>query len=193
MKFLKLTRPDQAAALTTLLHDAYLADEKLQIHFGAAKVTEAQVAQHILTTPTFALIADNGALMATTSVRLPWSENPGPFKLPHLGWVATNPAYQHHGYAKTMISTVIEQVIQETLNAPAASLGTAVEHPWLQKAYESLGFVHVQTVSKFPDHQTAYLLRIFNQAQTRKIEDPVLQEALEKWARTKFEVTKNEL
>jgi RimJ/RimL family protein N-acetyltransferase len=180
MRFLKLDDAKRAAKLTELLHTAYESDEKLQIHFGAAKVTIDQVAQHILTTPTFVLENDDQTIIATTSVRLPWSSNPGPFKIPHLGWVATNPDYQHRGYAKTIISTVIDQFIQQTLKAPAVSLGTAAEHPWLQEAYQSLGFIHVDTVRKFPDHQTAYLVNIFNQEQTFGINDAYLQSVIQK-------------
>lgn len=180
MKFLKLTDPKRATALTELLHTAYASDEKLKIHFGAAKIDVTQVAQHILTTPTFVLEDDDQSLIATTSVRLPWSDNPGPFKIPHLGWVATSPRYQHHGYAKTVISTVIDQFIKAELNAPAVSLGTALEHPWLMQAYESLGFVHVETVRKFADHQTAYLVNLFNQTRAAQIDDPHFQAVIQK-------------
>lgn len=181
MEFTRLSgATGQAAQLTALLHAAYAADEALQIHFGAAKVRAEVVAQHIINTPTFVLTDEQQNLIATVSVRLPWGNDPGPFKLPHLGWIATNPEYQHHGYAKQIITLVIEQYIKETLNAPAVSLGTALEHPWLRQAYQSLGFIHVATVRKFPDHQTAYLVKILNKEQALKLNDSYFQTVLAK-------------
>ncbi len=154
----RLTDKRQAIELVDLLHRAYAADVRLGIHFGAATITESDVVMHIQTTPTFVLRQEN-RIVATVSVRLPWSSNPGPYALPHLGWVATHPQFQHHGYAKQLIATVINDFIIKILAAPAVSLGTAVEHPWLQRTYQSLGFEPVATVRKFADHQTIYLVK----------------------------------
>lgn len=177
MTIKRLENTDDATQLTNLLHQAYAADEQLGIHFGAARIEEQEVAQHIETQPTF-VIEENDDFVATVSVRLPWADNPGPFVLPHLGWVATNPKYQHQGQAKHLINWVIENYVQKDLRSPAVSLGTALEHPWLSKAYEKLGFQKVDVVRKFSDHQTLYLVKTLDDKQVAKVHDDYLQSVL---------------
>lgn len=169
---------DRASELTDLLHQAYSSDEKLGIHFGAAHVSEEDVEQHILHNPTFVAI-ENGEIAATVSFRLPWADNPGPFVVPHLGWVATNPNYQHQGHAKRLIEWVIKNYVQFEIDSPAVSLGTALEHPWLSHAYEKLGFKKVDVVRKFEDHQTLYLLKILDHEQFKLVNDEHLHSLLE--------------
>lgn len=154
---------EDAKKLQELLHQAYQGDEKLGIHFGATTVSYQGVIEHLKSTPTFA-VKDGQQIIATVSVRLPWSNNPGPYALPHLGWVATNPAYQRQGKAKELIDWVIQEYVAKDLKAAAVSLGTALEHPWLRKAYQKLGFDEVETVRKFPDHQTVYLVKVLDEA-----------------------------
>jgi GNAT superfamily N-acetyltransferase len=178
MAIKRLTNTDDAPQLTALLHQAYAADVALGIHFGAATIEQVEVEHHIETTPTF-VIEENGDIVATVSVRLPWADNPGPFALPHLGWVATNPKYQHQGRAKHLINWVIEHYVQNELQAPAVSLGTALEHPWLGTAYEKLGFQRVDVVRKFPDHQTLYLVKTLDEGQVARVQDEYLQSVLE--------------
>lgn len=158
MKIKRLVDGQHVSDIVALLHQAYAADEQLGIHFSAASITEAAVASHIQTTPTFVLTVDQ-QIAATVSVRLPWSDNPGPYHLPHLGWIATAPQFQHRGYAKRLIATVIHDYVIRELAAPAVSLGTAVEHPWLQQTYQTLGFKPIETIRKFTDHQTIYLVK----------------------------------
>lgn len=180
MKLLRLTDTKRANELTELLHYSYASDEALKIHFAAATITAGQVAAHISDTPTFVLETDDQEMIATASVRLPWSQNPGPFHLPHLGWVATNPKYGHQGYARQIITEVLLNFVKPELAAPGVSLGTAVEHPWLESFYQSLGFVNVDTVRLFPDHQTAYLIKSLNDKRLKAVQDPYLQDVLEK-------------
>lgn len=178
MQFKELINFTEATQLTTLLHRAYATDVGLGIHFAAASVTEKEVREHIANTPTFILQEEDGTIVATTSVRLPWSDNPGPFGLPHLGWVATDPNYQHQGLAKEIITQVIDHFVKSELHAPAVSLGTAAEHPWLQDFYHSLGFQTIDIVQKFKDHQTAYLINIFDERRTLQIDDVYLKQLL---------------
>lgn len=158
MKFEQIVSDNYVPQLVSLLHAAYQADEKLGIHFHAARVNAADVRKHLQSTPTFALLSSDGEqVLATVSVRLPWSANPGPGRFPHLGWVATNPAYQGHGLAKQLITAVIQQFVVDKLRAPAVTLGTAKEHPWLIQAYQNLGFEITGEAQLFPDHKTVYL------------------------------------
>jgi RimJ/RimL family protein N-acetyltransferase len=177
MDFSRVTDFKDIQQLTNLLHRAYQADEKLQIHFKAANITNEQVRQHIQTTPTFA-IKSNDRIAATASVRLPWSTNPGPFDLPHLGWIATDPEFQHQGLAKKIIQFVIDDFVIQQLSAPAISLGTAVEHPWLQTAYRSIGFKQVDTVRMFSDHQTVFMIKVLNDQAIKTVNDTYLQSVI---------------
>ncbi|KRL05337.1 GNAT family N-acetyltransferase [Liquorilactobacillus oeni] len=158
---LEKIRAVNAAELTTLLHQAYQSDEILGIHFTAAAVEEEKVIAHLKTTPVFGYWI-GGRLVTTISVRLPWSANPGPFQLPHLGWIATSPAFTRRGYAKKIIEEVISKYIQQELHASAVTLGTASEHPWLQQAYQTLGFQPFERVRKYADHETVYLLKVLD-------------------------------
>lgn len=178
MRFTRINDIKYAYDLTQLLHHAYQADELLNIHFKAASIRVDQVVDHLLTTPTFALLDSEDNILATVSVRLPWSSDPGPFALPHIGWVAVDPEHQHQGLAKEVIENVIQQFIQPKLQAPAVSLGTALEHPWLRVAYQNLGFQPVDTIRKFPDHQTVYMVKVFDSKNTFKINDSYLQSVI---------------
>jgi len=167
-----------AAQLTTILHRAYEADVKLGIHFAAAAVTEKKVREHIASTPTFVLQKADGTIVATTSVRLPWSDNPGPFALPHLGWVATNPDYQQKGYAKQIINWVITNYVKPELQTPAVTIGTAADHPWLLSFYQSLGFKTIDIIQKPDGLRAAYLISIFDNHRTKLINDTCLRSVL---------------
>lgn len=166
--FERLTDTGKAEELTQLLHKAYVSNVDLGIHFAASTVTVEEVKHHIETVPTFVIIID-GEIAATTSVRLPWSADPGPYGLPHLGWVSTNPRYQQQGLAKKIINWVIEHYLKDELITPAVSLGTAVEHPWLTQSYEKLGFASTEIVRKYQDHQTRYLVKVLNNQQFDEI------------------------
>lgn len=154
----RLIRRDEAKELLYLLHDAYQADTVLGIHFKAATVSLAEVLQHIDEIPTF-ITAIDGEIVATVSVRLPWSNEPGPYVMPHLGWVATKREHAHQGYASQLIDWVEKNYLRNSLRAPQVSLGTALEHPWLSRFYQKKGFKQVEVVRKFSDHQTVYLVK----------------------------------
>ena len=136
--------------LTELFHTAYSNNEKLGIHF---KVT-------------------------TASLRLPWSKNPSPFALPHLGWVATHPDYQGRSLARMLIEEVIDEFVIKKLRAPAITLGTALEHPWLIKAYEKLGFVYLSEKQLFSDHKTIYMIKILDKKALLNVNDKELQDLI---------------
>lgn len=178
MQFKKIENTDVAEQLTPLLHRAYAADVKLGIHFAASSVTVEDVRKHIESTPTFVLEDDDGTIIATTLVRLPWSDNPGPFGLPHLGWVATNPDYQQQGFSKEIINWVVTNYVQSTLHTPAVTIGTAADHPWLLSFYQSLGFKVIDMTQKPNGPRAAYLISIFDEHRTSLIDDAYLKKAL---------------
>ncbi|WP_281165778.1 GNAT family N-acetyltransferase [Liquorilactobacillus sicerae] len=179
MNFEKLTVKD-SWQLTQLLHDAYQADEDLGIHFKAADIGESIVKKHLVSTPTFGYKGNEDRLISTVSVRLPWSINPGPYSLPHIGWVATDSKHKHQGLARKIILDVINKFIKEELMAPGVTLGTAVEHPWLKDFYISLGFTPFEEIRKYQDHKTVYLIKLFDEDDLRKISDEKLRTILQK-------------
>lgn len=93
---------------------------------------------------------------------MPWVKKPGPYGVPHLGWVSTRPEEKHKGYARKLFFLLEEQVLKEELRTPAVTLGTAAEHPWLVKMYESWGFETVETKT-LPgnSHQTVYMKKSY--------------------------------
>ena len=170
--------PDNSfGELTSLYHKAYTENEKLGIHFKAGTISAFEVSQAVQASPTFIKTVNN-QIASTVSVRLPWSENPGPFSLPHLGWIATDPAMQGHGYAKNLIMEVIEGYILNDLKAPAVTLGTALEHPWLIETYKKMGFQYLDEKQLFSDHKTVYLIKIFNWDDLLKVKNEYLQTLL---------------
>ena len=67
-----------------------------------------------------------------------------------------------HGYARKLFFLLEEQILKEELRTPAVTLGTAAEHPWLVKMYESWGFETVETKT-LPgnSHQTVYMKKSY--------------------------------
>lgn len=147
--------------LKNLLQGAYQSDEDLGIHFKAAQIPIETLKRESETLTTFVTIKDQ-KIIATVSVRFPWSINPSRYNFPHLCWVATNPNYAHQGYATKLIKWVEQKFLTNQLHAEIVSLGTAVEHPWLVNFYEKLGYHAVETQQKFKDHLTVYLIKVFN-------------------------------
>ncbi|MBO1148361.1 GNAT family N-acetyltransferase [Streptococcus thermophilus] len=163
--------------LTELFHTAYSNNEKLGIHFKAATISSEEVEDHWLGQPMFTEKAD-GKIVTTASLRLPWSKNPSPFALPHLGWVATHPDYQGRSLARMLIEEVIDEFVIKKLRAPAITLGTALEHPWLIKAYEKLGFVYLSEKQLFSDHKTVYMIKILDKKALLNVNDKELQDLI---------------
>lgn len=178
MQVKKIENIEMVTQLTALLHQAYEADIKLGIHFAASSVTETDVLKHILSTPTFVLQDESGVIVATTSVRLPWSDNPGPFGLPHLGWVATNPNYQKQGFAKQIIDWVINNYVKPELQTPAVTIGTAFDHPWLSSFYQSIGFETIDIVQKPNGPKAIFFISIFDEQRTQSMNNTYLNRVL---------------
>lgn len=157
----RLIKKNEIKELQLLLHEAYKNDTKVGINFQAASVSLQQIDEHIENTATFVTEIDHN-IVATVSVRLPWSDNPGPYPVPHLGWIATHSQFSKQGYATQLIDWVEREYIQKQLKSPLVSLGTAVEHPWLKKFYNSIGYQSVEEVQKTSDHLTVYMVKPLN-------------------------------
>lgn len=142
-----------------LLHAAYAENEKLGVHFAAATVTAEQAAVHLRENLAYGLDDAQGRLIGTVSLRTPWGPNPGRLGLPHVGWLATDPVHAPKGLGAHVLEALIEQVAIAQLHAPALSLGTASDHPWLGAYYQRLGFTYVGTDDLGLGHLTDFYIR----------------------------------
>jgi GNAT superfamily N-acetyltransferase len=148
-------------AYQVLIHRAYAPIRELGIHFLAADADLALIRQHVADHAVYVLEMD-GVMAATATIRFPWSSEPGPYGLPHLGWFATDPAYARRGLARKILHWLQAQVLVPQLHAPAISLGTAEEHPWLVAMYTALGFEPVDKKNLGRGHTTIYMRKVLD-------------------------------
>lgn len=141
-----------------LVHDAYQADGVLGIDFAAVDLPKEKIVKGLTINPTYGLFIE-GKLVSAIALRMPWGPKPGPYGLPHLGWVSTRPEEKHKGYAEKLFRILEEQVFKEELKLPALSLGTAAEHPWLVEMYESWGFEVVESRKLPHNHHTTTFMK----------------------------------
>lgn len=132
----KLTALD-AIEYQQLVHQAYASVTALGIHFVAATADLAAVEIHLKTNAAYGLFL-NEQLVATISLRLPWGNNPGPYCVPHIGWIATHPEYKKQGLAIKMLNWVEQKILSKQFNLPFVTLGTAENHPWLSTDRKSV-------------------------------------------------------
>lgn len=144
-----------------LVHDAYQADGELGIDFAAVNLPKEKIIKGLAINPTYGLFID-GKLVSSISLRMPWGPKPGPYGVPHLGWVSTRPEEKQKGYSKKLFHILEEQVFKEELKLPFISLGTAAEHPWLIAMYESWGFRAVENKKLGSNkHTTTYMKKTY--------------------------------
>ena len=77
-----------------LVHDAYQADGELGIDFAAVTLPEEKLIRGLILNPTYGLFIE-GRLVSAITLRMPWVKEPGPYGVPHLGWVSTRPEEKH--------------------------------------------------------------------------------------------------
>lgn len=158
----QITLDDQQQYLE-LIHKAYQSVEALGIHFAAATADLDFICEHITNNAVYGL-QKSGQLVSTLSIRFPWGNNPGPYGLPHLGWFATDPDYKQLGLGNELMQWVEEHILINVLKAPAVTLGTAENHPWLIKMYEKHHFRRIGHANLGHGHTTIYLQKILNEA-----------------------------
>lgn len=160
MEKVRLLAEADAAAYYEVVHTGYAAVRQYPISFTAADATEEEARHWLLANPTYGLF-DAGELVSAITLRMPWGPNPGPCGMPHLGWVATRAGRKGKGYAKRLFFVLEEGVLRRSLRAPAVTLGTAAEHPWLRAMYESWGFEAYETVQLLgKKHHTVYMEKL---------------------------------
>lgn len=152
--------PDDDAlvdAYLWLLHDAYQEATGLGVHFKAATATREEVVAHLHGNTAWAFRV-GGELVTTVSLRWPWGPNPGPYGLPHFGWLAVPPAHKGQGWGARIMGLVETEVLGP-LRLPAVSLGTAEDHPFLGAMYERQGFHAATRTDLGLGHITQYYLK----------------------------------
>lgn len=152
---------DESAQLAQLLRAAYQSVSTSGIYFAAATVDEQTVQQHLTHNLAY-VIEDDGQFVSTVSLRLPWGNNPGPFAVPHIGWLATDPVYTKQGLAASLLSWLEIQILNEQFKLPAVTLGTAINHPWLISFYQQQGFKTIATADLGLGHITLYFEKMID-------------------------------
>lgn len=135
---------------------AYALDKKLGIDFPAARATRADVRRHFAVNICY-IMEENGRIVSSCSLRMPWGPDPGPAGCPHLCWVSTDPDYQRRGCARRLLQWMETELLQKRLRAPMVTLGTAYEHPWLVQMYQKLGYEPFGGLRTRGCHTTVYL------------------------------------
>ncbi|WP_146552477.1 GNAT family N-acetyltransferase [Rummeliibacillus sp. SL167] len=145
-----------AKVLLDILLKAYEQDKKLGINFDATHATLPMVEQHLKRNICYFLQID-GQPVATISLRMPWGPNPGPEKVPHIGWFATHPDYEKQGLGTRLLSWVENTILKDQMKVPYVTLGTADTHPWLVSMYQRKGYEIFTEKDLGKGHITIYL------------------------------------
>ncbi|MEB2359362.1 GNAT family N-acetyltransferase [Bacillus pumilus] len=142
-------------ALLELTTRAYEPIRELGIQFQAAHADFALVQKNVQKNLCY-VMEENGELLSTLSLRMPWGEQPGPFGVPHIWWFASEPSAQK-GTGSILLEWVETELLRDTLKVPYVSLGTADKHPWLIDMYERKGYVRAGEKDLSKGHITVYL------------------------------------
>ncbi|MCS7464585.1 GNAT family N-acetyltransferase [Paenibacillus doosanensis] len=155
----RLATEEDAAELLDVSLRAYEPIRQLGIHFAAATADLETVKKNIRNNACYVLV-DDGKIIATVSVRMPWGPQPGPAGLPHIWWFAVDPAVGKKGIGTTLLEWVEQTVIRDTLKAPGVTLGTADKHPWLIDMYERKGYERIGEKDLGKGHITVFMRKI---------------------------------
>lgn len=158
--FRQVTLEDDAAFLALALA-AFEPIRQLGINFSAAHADLDMVRRHIASHGVY-VMEKGGRMVSSFSIRYPWGPEPGPYGLPHLGWFATHPDYKHQGFGRRMMQWLEEDVLKGQLKAPAVSLGTAQNHPWLIDMYKHYGFREVELANLGKGHMTVFMEKVLD-------------------------------
>lgn len=161
---LTLLGEDRLAEYRTLLHRAYAQNARHGVHFAASTASAETVRRHLRENLAYGWEGEDGRLLGSISLRLPWGPNPGHLGLPHIGWLAADPDRAPRGTGARLLEALVEQVLRPQLHAPAVSLGTAADHPWLGTYYLRHGFAHVGSADLGLGHVTDFYVRPLDRA-----------------------------
>ncbi|MGQ9008674.1 sulfur-containing aminoacid acetyltransferase SnaB [Bacillus stercoris] len=145
-----------AEQLLALTLRAYEPIRKLGIRFAAAHADLDLVLQNIRKNACY-VMEEDGRIIATISLRMPWGQQPGPYGVPHIWWFAVDPDTGKKGTGTKLLQWLEETILRDTLKVPFVSLGTADKHPWLIEMYERKGYVRAGEQDLGKGHITVYM------------------------------------
>ncbi|MBJ7223078.1 MULTISPECIES: GNAT family N-acetyltransferase [unclassified Brenneria] len=158
--FRQVTLEDDEAFLALALA-AFEPIRQLGINFSAAHADIEMVRNHIASHGVY-VMEKEGKMVSSFTIRYPWGPEPGPYGLPHLGWFATHPEHKKQGLGKQMMAWLEQTILIDQLKAPAVSLGTAQNHPWLIEMYKHYGFREVGQTDLGKGHLTIWMEKILD-------------------------------
>lgn len=167
MREYRLTTLADAEAFLDLLLKSYQPIRDLGIHFAAATADLDLVTHHIQQNLCYVL-EDDGRLIATISLRLPWGPNPGPEVLPHIGWFAVDPDFSGQGIGNDLLDWLEQEILIKELKAPAVTLGTADKHPWLAMMYQRKGYQKFAEKDLGKGHLTLFFKKEFQLVESKE-------------------------
>ncbi|AKE25791.1 sulfur-containing aminoacid acetyltransferase SnaB [Bacillus subtilis] len=145
-----------AEQLLALTLRAYEPIRKLGIRFAAAHADLDLVLQNIRKNACY-VMEEDGRIIATITLRMPWGKQPGPYGVPHIWWFAVDPGTGKKGIGTKLLQWLEETILRDTLKVPFVSLGTADKHPWLIEMYERKGYVRSGEQDLGKGHITVYM------------------------------------
>ncbi len=140
---LRLLTSEDLDAYYDVLHSGYQQTKTLPISFEAADYQASDCLQWLTAHPTYGWFVSD-QLTSVLSLRMPWSAEPGPYGVPHIGHFATHPAFGGQGYGKQLFQAVEHEILRQQLRSPFVTLGTAAAHPWLNEMYQRFGFYEIE-------------------------------------------------
>ncbi|MBD9659828.1 MULTISPECIES: GNAT family N-acetyltransferase [Pantoea] len=156
-------REDEVETYQALMHAAYAPTLALGIKFDAATADLAKTLRHLQSHGVYALYADD-VMVSSVTVRYPWGPLPGPFGLPHIGWFGAHPDYPGQQFGRQVQDRLEQEILLGQLRAPAVSLGTATNHPWLIEMYKKRGFQLMHTTDLGKGHITQYMKKVLDES-----------------------------
>lgn len=147
--------------LIDVSHKAYEPIRQLGLNFTGAYPTKENVRENLTENQCYVLLKDD-VIIATASIRMPWSKNPGPYGFPHIWWFATLPTYGNKGIGSRLLKHIEEEIILKEYHSPAVTLGTSDDHPWLIDMYINKGYQTFGSIDLSDNHTTQYMLKVLD-------------------------------
>ena len=161
MTSIRKATTDDVEAIVELMYEAYAPIRDLGIQFESAYPTRDKVKDNMEQNLCYVYEIDN-TLISTISLRMPWSNNPGPYYFPHIWWFAANPQYKGKGIGSEVLNFIENEIIKQGFHSPAVTLGTASNHPWLVEMYERRGYQKFGSKDLGKGHITQYFIKALN-------------------------------
>src|SRR5699024_12423158 len=101
---------------------AYEPIRTLGINFKSANPTIEFITKNLEENLCYVLEINN-EIVSTISLRMPWSNNPGPYYFPHIRWFATSPKYKNKHFDTKLLTYVEQNILLKELYIPALQFG----------------------------------------------------------------------